>query len=83
MSKNTTFWKHRETGALGHLEQLDVLCGISRILSGRAERQDAMCRVLDLLDGELGLNRGTITLLAPDGKEVRIEAVHDLSQRKS
>jgi Nif-specific regulatory protein len=83
MSKNTTFWQHRETGTLRHLEQLDALCGISRALSARAERRDALRRVLDLLDRELGLNRGTITLLAPDGKEVRIEAVHDLSQQKS
>jgi Nif-specific regulatory protein len=32
---------------------------------------------------ELGLNRGTITLLAPDGNEIRIEAVHNLSQEQS
>jgi Nif-specific regulatory protein len=83
MGKNSTSWRHGEKDASRHLEQLDALCGISQILSTGAERRDALCRVLDLLDRELGLNRGTITLLAPDGKEVRIEAVHDLSQRKS
>jgi len=83
MSKDTTFWQHRERGALRHLEQLDALCGISGVLSAGAERQDALYRVLDLLDKDLGLNRGTITLLSPDGREVRIEAVHDLSEQKS
>ena len=66
-----------------HLEKLDALCGISRTLSAGAGRQDALCRVLSVLDKVFGLKRGTITLLSPDGKEVRIEAVHNLSQEKS
>ena len=83
MGKNDTFWQHGETGAARHLEQLDALCGISRVLSTGTGQQDALCHVLDVLARELGLKRGTITLLAPDGKEVRIEAVHDLSEEKS
>ena len=83
MNKKSTFWQHGETGAERHLEQLDALCGISRVLSAGAGRQDVLCHVLGVLDREVGLNRGTITLLAPDGKEVRIEAVHDLSEEKS
>ncbi|MHC4117325.1 MAG: sigma 54-interacting transcriptional regulator [Planctomycetota bacterium] len=83
MSKNSSFWQHGETDAGQRLKQLDALCGISRALSATAERQDALCRVLDILDKELGLNRGAITLLSPDGKESRIEAVHDISEQKS
>lgn len=65
------------------MEQLDALCGVSRVLSAGAGRQDALRHVLYVLDKELGLNRGTITLLAPDGNQARIEAVHDLSEEKS
>ena len=83
MGKSSIFWQQRHTGASRQLGQLAALCEISRVLSAGAGRQDALCYVLGLLDKELGLNRGTITLLAPDGREVRIEAVHDLSQQKS
>ena len=83
MGKNGTSWQYGETDTSGYLEQLDAILRISRVLSAGAGRQDALCHVLDMLARELGLKRGTITLLAPDGKEVRIEAVHDLSQEKS
>jgi len=83
MGKNGTFWQHGETGVAGRLQQLDALCGISRVLSAGTGRQDVLCHILNVLDKDLGLKRGTIALLAPDGKEVRIEAVHDLSQEKS
>jgi Nif-specific regulatory protein len=83
MNKNSTFWQHNETGTARHLAQLDTLCSISRVLSEGAGRQDALCYVLGVLDKELGLSRGTITLLTPDSKEVKIEAAHDLSEEKS
>lgn len=83
MGKNITTWQDREAAASRYREQLDALCRISRALSAKARRKDALCHVLDLLDKEFGLNRGTITLLSPNGREVRIEAVHDLSRQKS
>ena len=83
MDKKSTFWQQCGTGGGRCLRQLDTLRGISRVLSAGAGRQDALCHVLDVLDKELGLSRGTITLLTPDGKEVRNEAVHDLSEEKS
>jgi len=83
MDKKNTFWQHGQTGPRRDLEQLDTLCDIGRLLSAGAGRQDALCHVLDVLDKELGLRRGTITLLTQDGKEARIEAVHDLSEQKS
>ena len=39
--------------------------------------------MLDVLDEQLGLHRGTISLLAPSGSEITIEAVHNLSQIES
>ncbi len=83
MGKSNTFWRHGDKGVLRHLEQLDALCGIGRVLSTGVRQRDVLRHVLNVLDKELGLKRGTIALLAPDGKEVRIEAVHDLSQQKS
>ena len=83
MSKNSTFWQQGKTDAASRMEKLDALCDISRTLSTGAGRQDVLCRVLYVLDKVFGLNHGTITLLAPDGKEVRVEAVHDLSKEKS
>ncbi|MBN2272473.1 MAG: GAF domain-containing protein [Sedimentisphaerales bacterium] len=83
MDKNNTFRQDGRAGPASRLDQLEILCSISRIISAGAGRQDALCHVLDVLDKELGLKRGTITLLTQDGKEARIEAVHDLSEQKS
>ncbi len=83
MNKDTIFWQDGGNGSVRYSEQLDALSAISRVLSSGARRQDALCRVLDVLDKELGLSRGTIAVLSPDGSEVRVEAVHDLSERKS
>ena len=80
MDKNNTF---RQDGRASRLEQLDTLSSISRIIAAGAGRQDALCHVLDVLDRQLGLRRGTITLLTQDGKEAKIEAVHNLSEQKS
>ena len=64
--------------------QLEILYEVSQILvAGGAHQQEALAAVLNMLDKHLGLARGTITLLAPDGNEIRIEAVHNLSQEQS
>ncbi|MFZ0034538.1 MAG: nif-specific transcriptional activator NifA [Sedimentisphaerales bacterium] len=65
------------------LKQLEALYKVSQILAAGARQQQALADVLDTLDGELGLNRGTITLLAPDGDKIRIEAAHNLSEEQS
>ncbi len=83
MNRKSTFRQQGKTDAARDLEKLDALCGISRTLSTGAGRRDALCRVLEVLDKVFGLNHGTITLLKTDGKEVRVEAVHDLSKEKS
>jgi Nif-specific regulatory protein len=71
------------TGTSWHVQQLETLYDASQILADGARQQGTLARVLDLLDRDLGLNRGTITLLSADGQEIRVEAAHDLSQKQS
>src|SRR4030042_3933231 len=66
-----------------NLKQLEALYKVSQILAAGVRQQQALVNILNVLDGELGLNRGTITLLSPDGNEIRIEAAHNLSEEQS
>jgi Nif-specific regulatory protein len=68
---------------MDNLKQLETLYKVSQILAAGARQQEVLADVLDTLDKELGFNRGTITLLAPDGNEIRIEAAHNLSEEQS
>lgn len=79
MDKQTTIWQGRISN---QVKLLDSLYRISQILAEGTSSGDSFAQVLELLDKELGLNRGTITLLSPDGNEIRIEAVHNLSQEQ-
>jgi len=83
MAKKTRVWKTATTFETNHLKQLEALYKVSQILAAGEQQQQALAKVLDILDAELGLNRGTITLLAPDGNEIRVEAAHNLSQEQS
>jgi Nif-specific regulatory protein len=65
------------------LKELEALYKVSQILASGTRQQQTLSEVLDMLDKELGLNRGTITLLAPDGNEIKIEAVHNLPHEQS
>src|SRR4030042_1951476 len=66
-----------------NLKQLETLYKVSQILVTGARQQQALADVLDTLDAELDLNRGTITILSPDGNEIRVEAAHNLSEEQS
>jgi Nif-specific regulatory protein len=66
-----------------HALQLETLYKASQILAAGARQPEALAEVLDILAKNLGLARGIITLLAPDGNEIRIEAAHDLTQEQS
>ena len=66
-----------------HIRELEVLYRISQILAVGAQQKQALSEVLDMLDNELGMNRGTVTLLAPDGNEIKIEVAHNLSEEQS
>ena len=69
--------------AARHVRELETLYRISRILAAGRNQKQALAEVLDMLDCELGLNRGMVTLLSPDGSDIRIEVTHNLSQEHS
>jgi len=83
MAKKTTLWQNDLMRASRQVQQLECLYKVSQVLAAGARQQETLAGVLAILDKELGLNRGTITLLAPEGNEIRIEAVHDLPQEQS
>ena len=66
-----------------HVRELETLYRISQILASDAQQKQTLAEVLDALDSELGMNRGTITLLAPDSSEIKIEVAHNISLEKS
>jgi len=83
MAKKTIPWQNDVMRASGQVQQLECLYKVSQVLAAGARQQETLAGILAILDKELGLNRGTITLLAPEGNEIRIEAVHDLSEEQS
>ena len=72
--------RNQAVKATRQVHELEMLYKISRILSGGTTRKKALADVLNSLENELGLNRGTITLLSPDGNEIRIEVARELLQ---
>jgi Nif-specific regulatory protein len=83
MAKKATVWQEAVSHTPHRAEHLETLYEVSQILASGTPQQQTLAEVLNILDGELGLNRGTITLLAPDGNEIRIEAAHNLSEEQS
>ena len=80
-TKSDTFKDIREPTR--HVRELETLYRISQILASSAQQRQALAEVLDALDSDLGLSRGTITLLAPDSAEIKIEVAHNVSMEKS
>ena len=66
-----------------HVRELETLYKISQILASGAQQKQTLAEVLDTLDSELEMNRGTITLLSPDSSEIKIEVAHNISLEKS
>jgi Nif-specific regulatory protein len=66
-----------------HVLELETLYGISQILASGGQQKQTLAEVLDTLDSELELNRGTVTLLAPDSNEIKIEVAHNISPEQS
>jgi len=83
MAKKTTLLQHGRAYTLRPVPQLETLYKVSQILAAGMRQQETLATVLDMLDKDLGLARGTITILSLDGNEIRIEAAHDLSQEQS
>ena len=57
-----------------HEKELRALHSIAEILATRTAQREMLLEILDVLDQELGMIRGTVMLLSPDGTELTIEA---------
>lgn len=62
---------------------LDTLYRISNILVAGISQRQILAEVLDSLDKELGMKRGTVTLLSPDRREIMIEVAHGFLKERS
>ncbi len=65
-----------------HVAELEALYTISRLLVSNMNQRQMLEEVLDVLDTGLGMKRGTIMLLSPDGSELLFEAARDISHAK-
>ena len=65
-----------------HARELEALYALSQILASGTNQREMLAEVLDVLDDRLDMNRGTIMLLSPDGRELMIEVAHNLSERQ-
>jgi len=83
MKSSKKISKRIDTGEIKRVNELEALYKISQIITASSLQKQALSEVLDTLDTELGMRRGTVTLLAPDGNEINIEAAHDLSEQES
>ena len=69
-------------GSRRHADELDALYRIAEILAvGRGQQRSVLAEVLDVLERDIGMRRGTIVLLSPDGRELTIEVAHNLLSR--
>ncbi len=66
-----------------HLRELETLYKISQILAAGTRQKQALAEVLDTLNNDLGMNRGTVSLLAPGSTEIKIEVAHNLPRERS
>lgn len=62
-----------------HEKDLEVLASIGKLLAAQSGQQQMLLAVLDELESKLGMVRGTVMLLMPDGKELVVEAARDIS----
>lgn len=83
MAKKQTNAKSRILEPTRHVHELETLYRISQILASGNQQKQTLAEVLDTLDSELGMNRGTVTLLAPDSSEIKIEVAHNISPEQS
>jgi len=83
MAKTNLAMQTNAADATRRAQQLQTLYRISNILSSGKQQKQALSEVLGVLNQQLGMNRGTITLLAPDSNEIVIEVAHNLSEEQS
>lgn len=63
------------------IEEISLLYEINEALNENTDMKKALYKVLDILSESLNLIRGTVTLLDPVTKEIRIEVAHGISER--
>ena len=83
MAKKTVILQNGKACILQPAPQLETLYKVSQMLASGTGQQETLTAVLHTLDQELGFNRGTITILSPDGNDIRVEAAHDISHEQS
>ncbi len=64
-----------------HVKQLETLYKISNIIASGTQQKLIFAEVLDTLENDLGMKRGTITLLSSQSDEIVIEVAHNLSDQ--
>jgi len=65
-----------ERACLPHRE-LSALYATSQILAARAGQRESLLEILKVLEQDVGMMRGTVMLLAPDGSELVVAAAHN------
>ena len=82
MPTETAAPKTSPARAQRHERELGSLFRISHILATAARQRQMLQEVLDVLHADLGMTRGTIMLLSPDGKELMTEVAHNISAKQ-
>ena len=65
-----------------HERELNALYTIGKILGTQAGQKEMLLDVIDVLENQMGMQRGTIMLLSPDGSELIIEEVKNLDSQR-
>ncbi len=65
-----------------HTRELEALYKISRILAEGQNDRQVFSAVLDTLHNDLGMSRGTVVLLSPDGSHISVEVAHDITEKQ-
>ena len=69
--------------AAHHIHELQTLYEISQMLVVGSQQKQILSEILEVLDTELGMKNGMVTLLSPDGNEIQIEVAHNISEGQS
>ncbi len=64
------------------LKELTVLYEISQAIGSTLNCQEVFPDILSIFHSHLGMNRGTITLLDPISRELKIEAAHGMTEEE-
>ncbi|MBF0378589.1 MAG: sigma 54-interacting transcriptional regulator [Desulfamplus sp.] len=63
------------------IEEISLLYEINEALNDNTDMKKALYKVLEILSESLNLVRGTVTLLDPITKEIRIEVAHGIPEK--